>query len=161
MAPNVLLPKCFCIQEMILDFQKVNWELRSFGNKSANGLWLKCQKNTFRKHQKKIPHTYVYMLDPVCCKKWQKIVPEWPVTGLWNRGPLKDLKDSKLILNESKLFPWSSRINLVQFSTFRGALFSKPVTGHKLFIAVSYSKPALESVDRFKSLLIEIKKERR
>ena len=25
----------------------------------------------------------------------------WPVTGLWNRGPLKDLKDSKLILNES------------------------------------------------------------
>ena len=27
------------------------------------------------------------------------------VTGLWCRGPLKDLKDSKLILNESKLFP--------------------------------------------------------
>ena len=26
-------------------------------------------------------------------------------TGLWSRGPLKDLKDSKLILNESKLFP--------------------------------------------------------
>ena len=31
-------------------------------------------------------------------------------------------KDSKLILNESKLFPWSSRISLVPFRTFRGDL---------------------------------------
>ena len=67
----------------------------------------------------------------------------WPVTGLWSRGPLKDLKDSKLILNESKLFPWSSRISLVPFRIFRGTLFSKPITGQELFFAVSYSKPAL------------------
>ena len=30
----------------------------------------------------------------------------WLVTGLWSRGPLKDLMDSKLILNESKLIPF-------------------------------------------------------
>ena len=55
---------------------------------------------------------------------------------MWIRGPLKD---SKLILNESKLFPWSSSVNLVQFRTFRG-----PVTGQELFLAVSYSKLALK-----------------
>ena len=63
-----------------------------------------------------------------------------------SRGPVKDLKDSKLILNEtneSKLFPWSSKISLVLFGTFSGPLFPKPVTGQKLFLAVSYSKPAL------------------
>jgi hypothetical protein len=62
---------------------------------------------------------------------------------LSSRGALKDLKDSKLILNESKLFPWSSRISLVPFKTFRWPLFSKPVTGQELFLAVFYSKPAL------------------
>ena len=61
-----------------------------------------------------------------------------------SRGPLKDLKDSKLILNESKLFPWSSRISLVPFRTFRRPLFPKPVTGQELFFVVSYSKPALK-----------------
>ena len=29
----------------------------------------------------------------------------WPVTGLWNSGPLKDLNDFKLIVYESKWFP--------------------------------------------------------
>ena len=67
----------------------------------------------------------------------------WPVTGLRSRGPLKELKDSKLILKESKLFPWSSRFSLVPFRTFRGPLFPKPVTGQELFLAVSYSKPVL------------------
>ena len=81
------------------------------------------------------------LLEPVCCKKRQKIVPEQLSTGLKSRGPLKDLKDSKLILNE--LFPWSSRISLVPFRTFRGLLFPKTVTAQELFVAVSYSKPAL------------------
>ena len=57
----------------------------------------------------------------------------WPVTSLWSRGPLKDLKDFKLILNESNVFQWSSRISLVPFKTFRGPLFPKPVTGQELF----------------------------
>ena len=35
------------------------------------------------------------------------------------------------------------RISLVPFRTFKGPLFSKPVTGQKLFLAVSYSKLAL------------------
>ena len=39
-----------------------------------------------------------YILEPVCCKKRQKS----PIqeTGLGNRGYLKALKDTKLVLNE-------------------------------------------------------------
>jgi hypothetical protein len=37
---------------------------------------------------------------------------------------------------------------LVPFRTFRGPLFPKPVTGQELFLAVSYSKPALASKKR-------------
>ena len=43
-----------------------------------------------------IVHQRGLILEPVCCKKQQKI----PITGLRSRGPLKDLKDSKLSLNE-------------------------------------------------------------
>ena len=64
-----------------------------------------------------------------CYKNGKK--SSWPVTGLWSRGPLKDLKDSKLILNESKLFPFSSRVTLVPFRTFRWPFFPKPVTGQE------------------------------
>ena len=39
-------------------------------------------------------------LEPVCCKKQKK--GSWPITGLQNRGPLKDLDNSKLIEYESK-----------------------------------------------------------
>ncbi len=67
----------------------------------------------------------------------------WTVTGYRSRGHLKDLKDSKLIIDESKLFPWSSRISSVPFRTFRGSLFPKPVTDQELFLVVSYSKLAL------------------
>ena len=45
----------------------------------------------------------------------------WPVTGLRNRGPLKDLNDSKLIVYESPI----------------------PQTSNWPFFAVSHSKPAL------------------
>ena len=62
---------------------------------------------------------------------------------MWSRGPLKDLKDSKLILNESTLFPLLSRISFVPFRTFRGPLFPKLVIGQELFFPVSYNKPAL------------------
>ena len=53
------------------------------------------------------------------------------------------MKDSKLILSESQLFPWSSRISLVPFRTFSGPLFCKPVTSQELFWAISYRKLAL------------------
>ena len=33
------------------------------------------------------------ILEPFCCKKQQK--SSWPVIGLQNRGPLKDLNESK------------------------------------------------------------------
>jgi hypothetical protein len=38
-------------------------------------------------------------LEPVCCKKQKK--SSWTVTGLWNRRPLKDLNDSKLIVQSN------------------------------------------------------------
>ena len=60
----------------------------------------------------------------------------WPVTGLFSMGPLKDLKDFKLILNESKLFPWWSKISSIPLRILR-------VNGQGLFLAVSYRKPAL------------------
>ena len=37
-------------------------------------------------------------------------------------------------------------ISLVPFRTFRGPLFPKPVTDQELFLAVSYSKPALAAI---------------
>ena len=64
-----------------------------------------------------------------------------------NIDPLKDLNDYKLIVYESKLFPRSSRINFIPFRIFRGPIFHiMYVTGQELFIAVSYSKPALMHV---------------
>ena len=74
----------------------------------------------------------LFVLEPVCCKKQQK--KSWPVTGLWIRGPLKDLNDYKLIVYESKWFPWSFRINFIPFRIFTGPLFHKPVTGQELFL---------------------------
>ena len=38
-------------------------------------------------------------LEPSCCKKWQHKSPNQE-TGLGNRGCLKDLNDTKLVLNE-------------------------------------------------------------
>ena len=40
------------------------------------------------------------ILEPFCCKKQQK--SSWPVIGLQNRGPLKDLNNSKLPILPSK-----------------------------------------------------------
>ena len=69
-----------------------------------------------------------YKLYTKLCKKYKKKVSSWPATGLRNRGPLKDLNDSKLIVYESKWFLWSSRINFIPFRIFWGPLFHKPVT---------------------------------
>ena len=52
------------------------------------------------------------------------------------------LKDSKLILNASKLFPWSSRISLVPFRTFRGSLLPKPVTWQVQNIQICVETPS-------------------
>ena len=66
-----------------------------------------------------------------------------PVTGLGNKGPLKVLNGTKLILDDHGNNLDSFRISLESFRSFRGPLLLKPVTGQKLFFAVSYSKPAL------------------
>ena len=69
--------------------------------------------------------------EPVCCKKQQK--SSWPVTGLWNRGHLKILNGIELILDDQGNHLDSYTISLESF-TFRVPLFSKPVTGQKLFL---------------------------
>ena len=70
----------------------------------------------------------------------------WPVTGLGNKGPLKVLNGTKLMLDDHGNNLDSFRISLESFRSFRsfrGPLFHKPVTGQELFFAISYSKPAL------------------
>ena len=94
-----------------------------------------------------------YVLELVCCKKQQKKC-SWPVTGLQNRRPLKDLNDSKMVAYESKRFPWPSRINFMPFRIFRGPLFYKQVTGSGTFFAVSYSKLALAKILKKKKNLL-------
>ena len=69
-----------------------------------------------------------------------------PVTGLENKGPLKVLNGTKLILDDHGNNLDSFRISLESFRSFRGPLLHKPVTGQELFFAVSYSKSELEHV---------------
>ena len=63
----------------------------------------------------------------------------WPVTSLWNRGPLKILNGIRLILNDQ-----GNHLDSYTIS-FEWPLFCKPVTGQDFFFAVFYSKPALFS----------------
>ena len=67
----------------------------------------------------------------------------WPVTGLGNKGCLKILNGTKLIIDDHGNNLNSFRIILESFSFFRGPLLLKPVTGQELSFAVSYSEPAL------------------
>ena len=60
-----------------------------------------------------------------------------------NKGPLKVLNGTKLILDDHGSNLDSFRISLESFKSFKGSLLHKPVTGQELFFAVSYSKPAL------------------
>jgi hypothetical protein len=73
----------------------------------------------------------------------------WPVTGLENKGPLKVLNGTKLIVDDhwNNLDPF--RISLESFGFFKAPLLHKPVTGQELFFAVSYSKLALAYLGLF------------
>ena len=66
-----------------------------------------------------------------------------------NKGPLKVLNGTKLILDDHGNNLDSFRISLESFGSFRGTLLHKPVTGQELFFAVSYSKPALVYTNGF------------
>ena len=77
-------------------------------------------------------------LEPVCCKKRQKKF----MTSYWF-GISRASKWYKIDPKWLRGYSCSFRFNLVSFRTFRCPLFPKPVTGHELFFAVSYSKPAL------------------
>ena len=56
------------------------------------------------------------------------------VTGLDNKGPLKVLNGTKLILDDHRNNLDSFRISLESFRSFRGTLIHKPVTGQELFL---------------------------
>ena len=60
----------------------------------------------------------ISMLEPVCCKKRQKI-SSWPATGLGSKVPLKVLNDTKLILDDHGNNLDSFRINLESFRFFK------------------------------------------
>ena len=62
------------------------------------------------------------------------------VTVLGNKGLLKFLNGTKVILDDHGNILDSSRISLESFRSFRDPLLLKPVTGQELFFAVSYSK---------------------
>ena len=68
----------------------------------------------------------------------------WPVIGLENKGLLKVLNGTKLILDDHGNNLDSFKISLESFGSFRGPLLHKLVTGQELFFAVSYSNFALE-----------------
>ena len=56
------------------------------------------------------------------------------VTGLWNKGPLKVLNVTKLILDDHGNNLDSFRISLESFRSFRGPLLHKSGTGQELFL---------------------------
>ena len=67
------------------EFNKIQYSLNIINSRG--------QKNFFPKE--KISNNFV---EPIYCKKQQK--RSWPVTGLWNRGPLNILNGIKLILDD-------------------------------------------------------------
>ena len=66
----------------------------------------------------------------------------WPVTGLGNKGPLKVLNGTRMILDDHGNNFDSLRISKESFRSFRGPLLHKTVAGQELFFVVSYSKLA-------------------
>ena len=83
------------------------------------------------------------MLEPVYYNEWRKKYLTSAVTGLWNRGPLKVLNGTKLIVDDQGNHLDSFRISFYKpFKFFRGPLFPKPVTGQALFLPLGI-KPRL------------------
>jgi hypothetical protein len=62
---------------------------------------------------------------------------------LGNKGLLKVLNGTKLILDDHGNMLDSFRIILESFRSFRGSLLPKPVTCQEISFAISYNKPAL------------------
>ena len=81
------------------------------------------------------------LLEPACCKKWEKSPCQ--NIGLGNKGPLKVLNGTKLILDDDWNNLDSFRTSLESLRSFRGTLLHKLVTDQELFFGVFYSKLAL------------------
>ena len=96
----------------------------------------------------------------------------WPVTGLWNRGPLMILNGIKLILDDLGnhldsyknlfilyKFLWISlvyTISLESFRSFRGPLFRKPVTGQELFFLFLTANWLYEMSDKLLNVCLNL-----
>ena len=91
---------------------------------------------------------YIYEITKTCLPRAGLLLEKqktssWPVTGLWNRGPLKILNGIKLILDDQGNHLGAYLVRLESFRSFRGPLFHKPVTGQELVFATQYKKLAL------------------
>ena len=84
--------------------------------------------------------TTATLLEPVCCKKWQKVPTTKLVWGIGNCG-LKVLNDTKLVLNDYEWPPnhlgliWYHS-KLLEQGKSRGPLFPKPVSWLGLFCSL-------------------------
>ena len=85
-----------------------------------------------------IPTYPARRLEPVNYTVCTKIVQD-----LWNKGPLKVLNDTKLILDDQEYHKFI--INLGSSRSIRDSLFQKPFTlvRYLLFWGTRYNKPAL------------------
>ena len=86
------------------------------------------------KHERVVdypPLKLKYLLEPVYYK-WQKST--LLITDLWNRGPLKVLNSTKMILDDQGNHLDSFRISLESFRYFKDPLFHEPVNGQVLFL---------------------------
>ena len=89
-----------------------------------------------------IRHDINMLIEPVCCKEQQK-KSSLPVTGLWNRGPLKILNGIKMILNDhlDSYIYICNQFGITQ--VLQRSPIPKTSNWSGTFFAVSYSKPAL------------------
>ena len=81
-------------------------------------------------------------LESVCCKKKQK-KSSWPVTSLWNMGPLKILNGIKWILDDqgNQLDSYWNQFGIIQ--DLQRSPIPQTSNWSGTFFAVSYSKLAL------------------
>ena len=74
-------------------------ELRGIKLQAVGGFTIQFWKLLTKIHSRE-NHFKKFKLEPGCCEKQQKKLLTF--TSLRNRGPLKELNDSKLIVYESK-----------------------------------------------------------
>ena len=115
-------------------------------------VWSSC----FSKEHSFLNWWSCFQLEPVCCKKRQKIVPGQllvlGIRALWRFWTVPNWSYRIMGITWTHLES-DSRISLIPFRTFRGPLLHKPVTGQELFFNVSYSKLTLRHSFNYSSCI--------